>query len=148
MGYEVIQLNSNNANIAPNTAYGVDLNFNSNGVFTPLYNDLQQAYANLKHLLLTIPRDRYYHPTFGCNLMSIIFEPSSMELKEEINTVINDSINTWLPYLEITELEIKTAEDDIDSPNTIYIKLLTEFNGIELQPVIIFANEEGIVTIK
>lgn len=148
MGYEIIQLNSNNLITKQNTAYGIDLKFDVNGVFTSVYDNLQQAYANLKNLLQTVPRDRYYHPTFGCNLMSIIFEPSTMELKEEINIVINDAINTWLPYLEIIELEIKTAEDDIDSPNTIYIKLLTALNGIELQPVIIFADEAGIVTLK
>jgi phage baseplate assembly protein W len=109
---------------------------------------LKLAYANLKNLLQTVPKDRYYHPSFGCNLMSIIFEPSTEELRQEINIVIIDAISTWLPYLEIVELDIKTAEDDIDSPNTVYIKLVTALNGIELQPVIIFADEAGIVTIK
>lgn len=146
MGYEIIQLNT--INTKPNTALGIDLNFESKGVFTPVYDNLQQAYANLKNLLQTVPRDRYYHPSFGCNLMSIIFEPSSIELKEEINIVIIEAITKWLPYLEIIDLEIKTAEDNIDSPYNIYIKLLTALNGIELQPVIIFADEAGIVTLK
>ena len=146
MGYEIIQLNT--TNIVTNTALGVDLSFNENGVFTQLYTELKQAYANLKNLLQTVPGERYYHPSYGCNLLQIIFEPSSVELKEEINLVINEAINIWLPYLEITELTITTAEDDPTAENNIHIKLLTMLNGIELQPVIIFTNEDGIVTIK
>jgi phage baseplate assembly protein W len=146
MGYEILQLNS--LDIATNTALGVDLSFNANGVFTPLYTELKQAYANLKNLLQTVPGDRFYHPSYGCNLMNVLFEPSSMELKEYINTTILQSIIKWLPYLTVTGLEIKTAEDNPDSPHHIHITLTTELNGIELQPVIIFANENGIVTIK
>ena len=146
MGYELIQLNT--LNLKTNTALGIDLNFNANGVFTPLYTELNQAYANLKNLIQTIPGDRFYHPSYGCNLMNVIFEPSSMELKEYINNTIQQSILKWLPYLTITSLDIETAEDDPDSPYNIHITLNTELNGIELQPVIIFANEDGIVTIK
>lgn len=146
MGYEIIQLNS--IDIANNTAYGIDLSFNTNGVFTPLYTELKQAYANLKNLLQTVPGDRFYYPSYGCNLMNVMFEPSSMELKEYIDTTINQSITRWLPYLEIMELTIKTADDDMSEPYNIHITLQTSLNGIELQPITIFSNEDGIVTIK
>ena len=146
MGYEVIQLNT--LNLQTNTALGIDLKFNENGVFTPLYTELQQAYANLKNLLQTVPGDRFYYPSYGCNLLNVIFEPSSVELKEYINTTIQQSISRWLPYITISNLEVKTAEDDPDSPNNIHITLNTELNGIELQSITIFSNENGIVTIK
>lgn len=146
MSYEIIELNT--LNIQTNTALGVDLKFSENGVFTPLYTELRQAYANLKNLLQTTPGDRFYHPSYGCNLMNVIFEPSSMELKEYINNTIQQSILKWLPYLSITTLDVKTAEDTPDLEYNVHITLITELNGIELQPVIIFSNENGIVTIK
>ena len=146
MSYDVIQLNT--LNLKTNTALGVDLNFNANGVFTPLYTELKQAYANLKNLLQTVPGDRFYHPTYGCDLMNIIFEPNSVELKEYINNSIQQSILLWLPYLDITNLDIKTADENPDESYQIHITLNTELNGIELQPVIIFTNENGIVTIE
>ena len=87
MAYEIIQLNSNNSIIQQNTAYGIDLNFNSTTVFTSVYDNLQQARANLKNLLQTVPRDRYYHPTFGCNLMSGL-KNSSKVVNRSSNPII------------------------------------------------------------
>lgn len=146
MGYEILQLNS--SNVISNKAYGIDNLFTKNGVFTPLYKDIDQAYANLKQLLQTIPGERFYHPDYGCALLTVIYEPNTYNLKEDINIIINDAINLWLPYLTIESLEITTAEDDPNSPYTVSITLQTSLNGINLQPITIFTNENGMVTIK
>ena len=146
MGYEILQLNS--SNVISNKAYGINNSFLKNGVFTPLYKDIEQAYANLKQLLQTVPGERMYHPSYGCALLSVVYEPNTYNLKEDVSTIINDAINTWLPYLTIESLEIITAEDNPNSPYDINIILQTSLNGINLQPITIFTNENGIVTIK
>ena len=69
MGYEILQLNS--SNVISNKAYGINNSFLKNGVFTPLYKDIEQAYANLKQLLQTVPGERMYHPSYGCALLSV-----------------------------------------------------------------------------
>jgi len=146
MGYELVQLSE--LNLKTNTALGIDLNFGENGVFTSLYNEVEHASAQLKNLLQTVPNDRFYHPSYGCDLMRAIFEPSSMELKEYISNLIQQAILNWLPQLTVTGLDIKTAEDDPDSPYNIQITLNTELNGTDLQQLTIFATEDGIATIK
>ena len=146
MGYEVIQLES--LQPTSNIAYGIDITFNNRGVFSSVYNQLKQITANLKNLLSTVPGERFYQPTYGCNLISLLYEPNSYELKEEIFTTITDSINRWLPYMEIVDINIQTYQDNPNLPYDIQVTLLTSYNGIELNPVSIFVDEAGILTLN
>jgi phage baseplate assembly protein W len=146
MGYEILQINS--SNIISNKAFGIDNTFNKNGVFRPLYRDIDQAYANLKQLLLTVPGERFYHPTYGCALLTVVYEPNTYELKEDIITLISDAINSWLPYITINSIDITTAEDDPTNPYTVHIVLKTELGGINLQDITVFVNQDGILTLK
>ena len=146
MAYEYIRVES--LRTTSNIAYGIDISFSNPGIFSPIYNELKQVTANLKNLLSTVPGERFYQPSYGCNLISLLFEPNSYELKEEIYTTIAESINRWLPYMEIVDINIQTYEDNPNLPYDIQVTLLTSYNGIELNPVSIFVNEAGILTLN
>jgi phage baseplate assembly protein W len=146
MSYEIIRGSS--IIKKPNTAYGIDISYNHNNGFKSLYNELDQITANLKHLILTIPGERYYHPTYGCNLLHVVFEQNIQELKEDIVNIISESIINWLPYLNITNIDIKTHEDDPLIENGVEITIETSYEDIDLNPVVIFINETGILTLK
>jgi phage baseplate assembly protein W len=146
MAYEFIQIES--LRTTSNIAYGIDISFSNPGIFSSVYNELKQITANLKNLLSTVPGERFYQPSYGCNLISLLFEPNSYELKEEIYNTITESINRWLPYVEIVDINIQTHEDNPNLPYDIQVILSTSYNGIELNPVSVFVNEAGILTLN
>ena len=88
MGYEIIS--SNEAITNTNGIYGVDFRFNSSGVFDSLVTPIKQVRANLKNLLLTQLGDRYFLPEFGCELLEVLFQPNTDDLKPLIQDIILD----------------------------------------------------------
>jgi phage baseplate assembly protein W len=117
MSYVIIP--SNVANTNTQTPFGISLSNSAPGTFQTLYAYEEQARNNLKNLLLTYPGERtgdWIH--FGCNLKEIIFEPNIDEIKPDIVDLIQSAVSTWLPYINIQNIDIKTAEDD---PSLIYL---------------------------
>ena len=72
MGYRIQPVQTNFS--VDNTALGVEIQFNRPGVFVPVYSSETQALNNLKNLLLTRIGERYENPTYGTNLLNIIFQ--------------------------------------------------------------------------
>jgi phage baseplate assembly protein W len=100
-----------------NVAVGIDLPFvpDNQGQFKRNYSQIKQARANLVNLLLTRKGERLMHPSFGSNLWNILFEPNTPEiLKEDIEEVIINAVDSWLPYILIKEIIISESPDDID----------------------------------
>ena len=79
---------------------------------TPIYLTTDQAFENLKTLLLTRKGERYNQPTFGTDLLNILFEPNTNLVKQAINDIINEPVASWLPYIDITDINVVTAEED------------------------------------
>jgi phage baseplate assembly protein W len=147
MSYVYVSKNQVKSN---DKAYGIDLNFNYPGIFGALYDANKQASANLKNLLFTRKGERYHNITFGTNLSYIIFEPNVSDLKEDIDSIIRDEVSYWLPYINISDIEIVTAEDDPTMDHNIKISISYGIgnNGILLYKILIYANENGILTIE
>jgi phage baseplate assembly protein W len=137
--------------VKPNdNAYGIDLSSNYPGIFGSLYDTGKQATANLKNLLFTRKGERYHNITFGTNLTYIIFEPNVAELKEDIDSIIRDEVSYWLPYINISDIEIITAEDDPTMNHNIKITITYSINdqpGFE-NKILIYALENGILSIE
>ena len=146
MAYQIIQ--SNTVITKPNTAYGIDISYDHINGYKSIYSAAEQARVNLKNLILTSPGERFYHPMYGCGLMQILFQPNVNELKLDINTLIMDAITNWLPYLQVSSIDIKTTDDDPNLEYLVEISISVTFESIELQPVIVFINENGILTLK
>lgn len=127
----------------PNIQLGISSTFGAPGVFTPLTTTTEQGLNNLKNLLLTRIGERYNMPTFGCNLSSIIFQPITEFIKQDIIDSITSAVSNWLPYINIESIDIKTVIDDPTLEYYIYVSLTISINGIQTQPIIIFATESG-----
>lgn len=130
------------------TGLGIDYNFQSTGVFTTNYSNNQQAIANLKNLLLTTIGERYHNVEFGSELPFIIFEPNVNELKEDISEIITYAVSKWLPYINIIGIDIVTAEDNPDLNYNIQITIRFNTNSIDTNKLVIFAQENGVLTIE
>jgi phage baseplate assembly protein W len=98
----------------PNPKYGITFPFGNSqeGLFLGM-NELANAEvrSNLVHLILTIKGSRYFLPDFGTNLMRLIFEPLDGGTKASIDREIRESVEEFIPNLNINNVEVKSAED-------------------------------------
>jgi phage baseplate assembly protein W len=126
MPYQIVNVNDI-SQTNPNVAIGIKLPFNgTTGVISSTVTSIEQATSNLKNLLLTFKGERIYQPNFGTDLSRILFQPNLSNLKPLITETITDAVAYWLPYINITDIAIVTAEDD---PNITYeIKITISFN--------------------
>jgi phage baseplate assembly protein W len=122
---------------------GVDLSFGNPGVFKTLYTTNDQAKANIRNLLLTRKGERYNLINFGTNLLSIVFQPSTPDIKELIDLEINEALSSWLPYIVVQDLEILTVEDDPTLLHTIKITLKYTVDGFNTDAITITASEDS-----
>jgi phage baseplate assembly protein W len=112
--------------------------------FATVYSAIKQAQENLKTLLLTRKGERYMQPNYGTDLLEIIFEPNTNELKPIIQDIITDPISYWLPYINIETVDIVTAEDDPTLNYNLKITINYTFQNFSTQSIVIFASENSI----
>jgi|TARA_R110000824_G_scaffold79747_2_gene200787 phage baseplate assembly protein W len=72
------------------------------------------AKQNLKMLVLTAPGERVMEPEFGVGLRRYLFELENTGLSSTIKQRIFDQALKYLPYLQISSVEIETT---LTSPN-------------------------------
>jgi phage baseplate assembly protein W len=104
----------------PNIAIGVKLPI-TNGYTSTInlnYTTFDQIKTNLYNLILTEPGERYMLPTYGCGLRHKLFEQIVKKLNIDIESLIVNSINTWMPYVNIDDILI-----NVQNEHTILIKL-------------------------
>lgn len=81
-------------------------------------DEISATIQNLKSLLVTNWGDRVMHFYFGCNLVDFLFENRSVEeTKIEIADRITSQVATWMPYVNIQEINILLSEDDLSIPD-------------------------------
>jgi len=114
-----------------NHAYGITLPIQPGGgtMFNQSYSSFEAAKSNLKNLLLTNKGERILQPNFGTNLRELLFEQlTDGVLEEKLETVITDSINFWLPYIDVEEIEVDMS-DEMKDTNTAGIRLKFSVGG-------------------
>ena len=117
-----IQDNDNNVFI------GIDLPIHKSsgieGYFASTKTTIEAVKNNIRNLLNTHKGERLMHPNMGLNLRNLLFEPNMQELDMRIQSEITDLISYWLPFVTITEIDILTADNDLDiNQQTIRIDL-------------------------
>lgn len=147
MGYNIID--TTNDFFVNDNALSVKYPFTGPAVFEKVYTTLEQGESNLRCLLLTRKGERYLQPTFGTDLLYLIFEPNILELKDQISTIITDAVSYWLPYIVITELNVISQEDDPTMIHDVKISVSFTVTGIEINKTItIFANQDGVLQVE
>lgn len=102
-------------------SYGIDYPFRDS-----IYGDYlkttespqREVRANIVHLLLTRKGTRYYLPDFGTRLYEYIFEQNDVVTFNHIEEEIREGIKKFIPNVEITNLNIMSAENDPDETKT------------------------------
>ena len=93
------------------------LGYSDSGFFKQTKTTFEQAKYNIINLFKTIPGERLGQPTFGSILHEIIFEPMAEDFSDALEEGIRTSLSTWLPYIEIKNIEIITPDYDINRVN-------------------------------
>ena len=101
----------------PDIFIGLKLPFNrdKSGLFGRTQTTLEQAGSNIKNLLLTAKGERVMQPNFGSRLRELLFEQYTEDLSSRIQSEIQEAISTWLPYINISNVNIIQSDED---PNT------------------------------
>ena len=101
-----------------NFAYGITLPIKrgETGYFEQSFESTVQAKSNLINLLRTSKGERIMQPDFGVGLETLLFEQMTDGiLEEKLEILITDSVNYWLPYISITEIDIEMTDEMKDN---------------------------------
>ena len=72
----------------------------------------EEVRTNLMHLIFTRKGSRYYLPDFGTSIYEFIFEPMDGQTFNSIKSEIRDSVEKYIPNLEINEVTIEPYTND------------------------------------
>ena len=92
----------------PDTFIGISLplDYGSNGFFNQTRTTLQQVRHNIKNLLLTIKGERLGNPTFGSELMRVVFEPDDSDIAAKAEEAIRSAISEWMSFVQVDEVNV------------------------------------------
>jgi len=94
----------------------------TNVAFNQSFQTRQQVSSNILNLLKTKRGERIMQPNFGLGLESFLFEQIDDDTQTKIETEIENTIETWLPYVIIEDL-IVNISDELKDRNAIDISL-------------------------
>ena len=114
----------------PDVFIGISLplDYGDQGFFNKTRTLLQQTRSNIRNLLLTIRGERLGNPTFGSDLMRLLFEPQNEDLEQAIEESIRASMDEWLPFVKIRNIDVIPSSRN---PNLINVKLQFSINADE-----------------
>ena len=88
------------------------------GYFASTKTTIEAVKNNIRNLLLTQRGERLMQPTLGLNLRRFLFEPINDGDELAIQDEIIETISSWLPFVIINRIDVRTSEADGDN----YIK--------------------------
>ena len=105
--------------LRPRVAIGVNLPFDSPGVFQPNYQTRDAIKNNLINYFLTNPGERIENPLFGAGLRQYIFTQIETENLDFIKEDIQAKINQNFTNIDLEEIEVLRSVNE----NTIQINI-------------------------
>ena len=99
-----------------------DLSFSVNPITGDIgtKSDINAIQQSIKTLINTNFFERPFQPTLGCNIRSILFEPISPVVANDLKTVINDVLVNYEPRIVVRDIEIRDNSD----ANSYFITIL------------------------
>jgi phage baseplate assembly protein W len=110
------------------TRVSVGLNFpisrapgNQDGFFSTSKTTIESIKNNIRLLLQTQKGERMFQPNLGMGIRRFLFEQITEDTQVQIENDIVDTFATWLPFVELREIDVDLAEQD---QNKINIKIV------------------------
>ncbi len=100
---------------------GIDFPFarvpNEGGYFKTTKTTIESIKNNIKLLLKTQRGERVFQPNLGLDIRRFLFEQITEDTQVQIENDIVDTFATWLPFVELREIDIDTSRQDINQIN-------------------------------
>ena len=90
------------------------LTYTQDGYFKRTKTALEQAKSNIKNLLLTNKGERLGNPTFGTNLLRLVFSQENTDLESRVEEEIRAAMSEFLPYINIRSIETSFSDTNIN----------------------------------
>lgn len=103
----------NPVDIDEKQAIGVRLPFGKRSLFVLDYTTKEHAKSKLTNLLLTSPGERLNLPFFGIGLKNQLFEQITQGLEDNLKSIINTQVSTYVPEITIKNITVKDKGDII-----------------------------------
>ena len=87
------------------------------GFFKRTKTALEQAKSNIKSLLLTNKGESLGNPTFGTNLLSLVFSQENTDLESRVEEEIRASMSEFLPFINIVSIETNFSDTNKNVAN-------------------------------
>ena len=104
---------------------GIDFPFaivpNKDGYFATTKTTIESVKNNIRLLLQTQKGERVFQPNLGMNIRRFLVEQITEDTQVQIENDIVDTFATWLPFVELREIDIDTSNQD---KNQINIKIV------------------------
>ena len=95
---------------------GIDFPFarvpNEGGYFKTTKTTIESIKNNIKLLLKTQRGERVFQPNLGLDIRRFLFEQITEDTQVQIENDIVDTFATWLPFVELREIDIDTGSQD------------------------------------
>ena len=108
---------SNDLNEATYIGLELPLTHPRDGFFKRTKTALEQAKSNIKSLLLTNKGERLGNPTFGTNLLSLVFSQENTDLESRVEEEIRASMSEFLPFINIVSIETNFSDTNKNVAN-------------------------------
>lgn len=93
-----------------------------NTAFNQSFKTIEQVKTNIKNLLLTKRKERVMQPELGSGLQELLFDFNDDFLADKIEEVITNSMDKWLSYVTIEEIDVRQT-DEFKDTNRVEISL-------------------------
>ena len=104
---------------------GIDFPFaivpNKDGYFATTKTTIESVKNNIRLLLQTQKGERMFQPNLGMGIRRFLFEQITEDTQVQIENDIVDTFATWLPFVELREINVDLSEQD---RNKINIKIV------------------------
>ena len=88
-----------------------------NGYDSLTTETLEAVKQNLLNLCSTEAGERVMQPNLGVKLKRYLFEPFSQELVVNLKDTIMESLNYWLPFITVNNIEVKMSDNQSGEGN-------------------------------
>jgi phage baseplate assembly protein W len=127
MAFNVQQINP--LDLQPSVGVGVGLPFTSNTVFTTTYTTQEALKTNLINFFLTGESERFFNPTFGAGIRTVLFDQYTDDRDEQIQGIIRSGISTWFPQITVNKLQTQFNADQ--NTYIVYLAYSQKMTNIE-----------------
>ena len=85
-----------------------------NGYDASTKTTLEAVKQNVLNLCSTEMGERVMQPNLGVSIKKYLFEPFSEDVVVQVQDTIVESMNFWLPFVQLNDIRVKMSDDNSD----------------------------------